>query len=371
MKVLTVVKLDPIKYGNFERFCVHFTRYLQEYGHEHYVIFKSKPSQFVGKQLEDNGASVLVKDYKRLGLFDSIALFKCSKSIGADIIHLHFYKPLSWFSLLAFFMYAKCFATYHISGPVDDPPPLKRFIKLLYGWIFSVGLEKVFCVSEYNRKKFNTDYEVCREKAVVAYNGISLNDFPALEFERRSTADNIFKCICVAALIPQKGIQIALEAVSLLAKEGVEIILDIAGSGKYRTSLELMTKELGIKDRVTFLGQRDDIPSLLKGYQVALVPSVWCEAFGYTIIEAMAAGATVVASRTGGIPEIIEDGVTGVLVEPGNSEALKEGIKILVENKNKMEQIRLKARECVERRFNMDRLLKHHLSEYNNSLGNI
>lgn len=109
------------------------------------------------------------------------------------------------------------------------------------------------------------------------------------------------------------------------------VIGDAVGgfSATYPARLRALAADLGITDRVAFLGQRSDVPSLLPGFDVFTMASL-AEPFGLVTVEAMAAGVPVVATRTGGTPEIVTDGVDGVLVEPGDPAALAHGVNALL-----------------------------------------
>ena len=367
MRVLTVADVFPTKWGSFERYCVHLTTYLRAQGHEHHLSFTSDASPLVRAEFEKSDVVVVAEDFEHLGIRGSVALFIRAARLRADIVHLHFYDVVTLFPLLAVFLPAHCFVTYHISGPVSNPSSIKRSVKRLFGRLVGLSLEKVFSVSENNRNKLCDDYQISQSKVMVLHNGVALEDFVAKDWVHANPKTGL-KLVCVAALIPEKGVHNAIRAVRLLKEDGLCVTLDIIGIGDFQRDLEALVGELHLEDSVTFLGQRDDIPSLLKGYDIALVPSVWEEAFGYTVIEAMAVGLPVVASRVGGIPEIIEDGVSGILVAPDSSEALKAGIERLLSEDGRLAQIGQQARSRVAAHFSIERQLKCLLDEYNKSL---
>jgi len=130
-------------------------------------------------------------------------------------------------------------------------------------------------------------------------------------------------------MAPQKGLQYLLDAVALIKKRGllrgVEIACVIAGDGPLREELVKQAQALGIEDEVVFPGFVQDVPGFLACLDVFVIPSV-AEGLSITTIEAMAAGLPVVASRVGGLPELVTEGVTGYLVEPRNSSALAQAI---------------------------------------------
>jgi glycosyltransferase involved in cell wall biosynthesis len=108
--------------------------------------------------------------------------------------------------------------------------------------------------------------------------------------------------------------------------------------------------------RFHFLGRRNDVPELVGSATVAVVPSLWAEAFGLTVAEAMAAGVPVVASSVGGIPELIDQGETGMLVPPGDASALAAALRELLDDPARRARMGPKARETAWVRFSHTRV---------------
>jgi glycosyltransferase involved in cell wall biosynthesis len=154
--------------------------------------------------------------------------------------------------------------------------------------------------------------------------------------------------ICLGRLSAEKGVDVLIEAG---AKAGDVRVL-IAGEGPMRVDLEALKRRLGA-GRVEFLGyvDRDDLMDLVRDSMFVVVPSVCYENFPYNILEAFALGKPVVASRIGGIPEMVEDGVTGFLVEPRDSDRLAEAMGRLAADAALRDRLGRKARERVEAQF--------------------
>ena len=129
----------------------------------------------------------------------------------------------------------------------------------------------------------------------------------------------------VARLEPEKGHPTLLEAWPLVLRSVPDAYLLIVGEGSRRGALEAQARDLRIAHRVVFTGRRDDVPAVTAALDVAVLPS-YREAQGLSILEAMALSRPVVASNVGGIPEMITDGVTGLLVPPHDPAALAAGI---------------------------------------------
>jgi glycosyltransferase involved in cell wall biosynthesis len=133
----------------------------------------------------------------------------------------------------------------------------------------------------------------------------------------------------VARLEPEKGHATLIEAWPQVLRAVPDAYLLIVGEGSRREALEAQAREMRVAHRVVFTGRRDDVPSVTAALDVAVLPS-YREAQGLSILEAMALSRPVVASNVGGIPEMIEDGVTGLLVPPHDADALARSISRLL-----------------------------------------
>lgn len=201
-----------------------------------------------------------------------------------------------------------------------------------------------------------------RARTHLIYNGIALQRFaePADAALARAiglapTTPIVFAS---ARAQPYKGIQVLIEAAALLAAQGDEETHFVyCGDGSGRPALEARAAELGLT-RFHFLGRREDVPALLSSSTVAVVPSLWGEAFGLTVAEAMAAGVPVVCSAVGGIPELVEEGVTGHLVPPGDPAALAAILRSLLDDSTARERMGHEARRAAHARFSLDRVVE-------------
>jgi glycosyltransferase involved in cell wall biosynthesis len=131
--------------------------------------------------------------------------------------------------------------------------------------------------------------------------------------------------VAVGRLIRQKGHQYLVRAWPRIIAAHPNARLLIVGEGPHRRPLTVEARALGVLDSITFTGWRTDVPALLEAADICAHPSLW-EGFGLTLLEAMAAGTCIVASRVSSIPEVVLDGQTGWLVPPGDSEALAAAI---------------------------------------------
>jgi glycosyltransferase involved in cell wall biosynthesis len=170
----------------------------------------------------------------------------------------------------------------------------------------------------------------------VIPSGIDLAPFDA-PFDRAAArsalglAPDDVLAIQVAALAPHKSQTTLLRAAALLRGRAPRLRVWIAGEGALRAALVAEHKALELDDRVRFLGFRDDVVTLLRASDVFVLSS-YLEGMGTSILDAMAAGLPVVATRVGGIPEVVTDGETGLLVPPRDPAALAEALARLADD---------------------------------------
>ncbi len=195
----------------------------------------------------------------------------------------------------------------------------------------------------------------CGDKLQVIHMGAALPSAAP----REVAAENTNHILCAANLIPVKGHRYLLEAVHRLKQRGVHCRLTVAGSGPLLTDLQKACELLAIEDCVSFVGQlpHDDLLRLYQDGKVAVVvlPSVDLggglhEGIPVTLIEAMASGVPVVATRTGGIPELLGDGA-GVMVPGGDSAALADAIEEVLHDTDLRNEIAKRGKCRVESEF--------------------
>ena len=153
-----------------------------------------------------------------------------------------------------------------------------------------------------------------------------------------------------------KGVRFFLEAAAILARRFESVRFLIVGDGPQRGDMERLAMDLGLQNRVVFTGFRLDIPEILSEISVAVSPSL-AEAISNSVVEAMAAGVPVVATRVGGNPEAIEDGQSGIIVPARDAEALARPIARLLEDPALASRMGEAARRRVAERFSMESMI--------------
>lgn len=359
MKILSLCNMKPDKFGGFERYLIGFSKFLAKKGHEHHIWFCCEPISSVKDALLKSGAKYRVIDDQGLGFKNSVAYALDINKAHYDILHIHFYPYNSFLSFLLSFTKIKQFFTYHISGAPAETHHLKKILKRIRTQIIGVGVNKVFCVSEYNRNKFINDFQVSYSKTQLIYNGVELEDNrPKID----KHADHLPVIITVGYLIEEKGVQYLIQAMALLKKIKCNVM--IVGGGPYKSTLEKYTVEYGVKDKISFLGVRNDVPDLLQQADIAVIPSIWQEACAYTVIESAAAGLPIVATRVGGNPELVHEGYNGFIVEAHNANELADKLKLLLDDRQLREKMAQNSRQLAEVAFDIQRVFQQQLDAF-------
>jgi glycosyltransferase involved in cell wall biosynthesis len=146
----------------------------------------------------------------------------------------------------------------------------------------------------------------------------------------------------VGWLIPIKGVAYLVSAMAKVAEKNPKSLLVLVGKGDDKGEEEIKLKEqvekAGLTDKVLFLGWRSDVDEIMGCFDIFVLPSL-NEGMGRVLVEAMAAGLPIVASRVGGIPDLVKDGKNGLLVPPADSSALAKAISDLLEDKEKRKRM--------------------------------
>ncbi len=201
-------------------------------------------------------------------------------------------------------------------------------------------------------------------------NGIELERFAPLpepeRTQRRSDAglgaDEVVM-ITVGRLVPVKDQRTQIEALAQMGIDREAWRLWIVGEGPERAPLEELSRQKGLTDRVIFLGQRDDVPDLLGLADLFLLTSI-NEGFGLVLVEAMACALPVVATRVGGIPEVVADGTSGILVPAGDLPALARALERLIANPELRRRMGERGRKIALKNYSAKRMVARTLELY-------
>lgn len=204
-------------------------------------------------------------------------------------------------------------------------------------------------------------------KLKIVHCGIDFNHYQAIRMPIEKTNDTPVKLIYVGRLAHEKGVSILIRSLISLKQDGVTFELTLVGDGPERLELEKLVASHGLKNHIVFHGYADQntVRQKLLDSDIFILPS-FAEGVPVSFMEAMASGVPVVGTNVGGVSELIEHGVTGLVVPPADEVSLKLAISRYINDPALRQQVRLVARAYVEKHFNLNtELLKlsNHISE--------
>jgi glycosyltransferase involved in cell wall biosynthesis len=265
----------------------------------------------------------------RRGRFDPRILsdlVSLARERGARILHVHGYAAADFGRLAARAVGAKLVLHEHFADP---RMPLYQALadRLLRG-----RTDGAIAVSRSTREFLVKQRSVPEDRVRLIWNGAPLDEFAPVPRERALAVrrelglpDDALVAGTIGRLNAQKGHRFLLEAASILLPRQPRARLLVAGDGDLMGELRSQAAALGIADRVVFAGHRTDVPDLLGALDVFCISSLY-EGTPLALFEAMAAGKAIVSTSVDGCREVLEDGVTGVLVAPADAAALADGL---------------------------------------------
>jgi glycosyltransferase involved in cell wall biosynthesis len=291
-------------------------------------------------------------------------------AVKADVVHNHMYRAEVVGTQAAWALAAAGKRRPYIVGTVhssrirsDEDRELLRQL--------TPKMDHLIAVSRAIERKLDEEGRVGAPISLI-YNGVDLTRYSepdicgTLHSEFPIPPDSPIVGV-VARLEPEKGHPTLIAAWPAVIAAVPKAHLLIVGEGSQRELLEAQVKELGIRSSVTFTGRRDDVPAVTAALDIAVLPS-YREAQGLSILEAMALSRPVVASAVGGIPEMIEDGRTGLLVPPRDPAALSAAIVRLLKNHPYADTLAKAAQNQVHDRFCVELMVRAIESIYDESV---
>lgn len=237
--------------------------------------------------------------------------------------------------------------------------------------IFAQAVDRIVSCSEFNARQIQERYGIRPE---VIYNGIDPEVFRPLPSDRElwqrfgiQPGDKVI--VFAGRLIGLKGVGNLLRAMARLDKK-CSWRLILIGEGEARPNLEKLVRELGIQARVIFCGyiSNHELPRYYSIADLAVFPSLADETFGVAICEAMACGRAVISTRVGGIPELVMDGESGILVEPKNWEDLAHRISQVLMDDPQRSRLGGRALERVRQHFTWEKVAERLRKTYEATL---
>lgn len=263
--------------------------------------------------------------------------------------------------------------TIHLLNPADLPK--KRLGgKAVFHYLTlraMQGSKAIIAVSEGVKNQLIKTFSLTSGDNIrVIYNGVDERSFtwdPVMRLTERSRwglSASDFVVVMVARLSDQQKAQsAALEAFVKLPTSPQRSVLVFVGEGPSRAMLEAKTDQLGLRDRVIFTGRLPDVQNLLTMADVAILPSRY-EGFPIALLEAMACRLPVVASCVTGVPEMVEDNVSGLIIDPANVEQLASKLLLLYQDEDLRNRLGKAAQMTIKEKFSLRRMIEETLKIY-------
>lgn len=386
MKVCFVTDIYPPNFvGGPGEVVFNLQKYLLEQGVEAYVFTCGKDDTHYPKTIRTYGG-------KRLFHAISPFYFKNIKQAHFDVINFHGLSGMGIAPFMFFDKESKVITTLHseeltegratksvkLDGVVIAKPSLEEWgvkyflgsIKLLGTYMDLAVSERIIAVSEKTKEDFLRQKQIPKDKISVIYNGVDCEKFsPKISGEliRETYSLGDYQLILtVSGNILLKGTIFALYALREIVKVLPKVKLIVVGiNEKNRERLYLIIKNLGIQDNVILIASVPNyrMPIYYSAADVVLVPSL-SENFPVVALEAMSSGKPVIASKVGGIPELVSNNKNGFLVRPGNVEQIVEALLLLLENKSLRNKMGEMGRKIVEEKYSWKKIGQQYLKEF-------
>lgn len=208
----------------------------------------------------------------------------------------------------------------------------------------------------------------------IIHNGIPVSDTRMLSRSCNRDAFGIHKddflCISVASFSARKNHMMLIDAFRRALSVRPELFLFLVGQGPLSRRIENLTKEFGISDRVRFLGLRDDVTELLCMSDLFLLSSHW-EGLPISALEAMSAGLPVVTTDVGGLRDLVENGISGRLIDPQNVQSFADAIEEMAKDRERSRSMGEEGRKRVQRDFSISSAVREHEKLYRELLGDV
>jgi L-malate glycosyltransferase len=363
--VMSVFGVEPFRIGGTETFARELSSQLGQQGWVSVLCFQSEPPDDVRRFLKlDNVSLEVLSDSPNFTVKAIKDFIRVLRRHRPEIVHLHFtgfLGPYPWLARLN--SVAKVFFTDHTSRPAGYVARRAPLWKRMVARAINLPLMKVICVSRYGYQCLTALDLLPSERCELVYNAVDIsrvhyNPGQAAEFRRRySIPDDRTVVVQVSWIIPEKGIPDLLKAAGFVLSRNPNVQFVFVGEGAYREQYMNEAETMGLGDHVTWTGLVED-PFDEGVYDVADIVcqvSNWEEVFGWMIAEGMAYQKPIVATRVGGIPELVVDGESGFLVERGDVCAMAKRILQLVERPDLRKQIGRAGSEIVRTKFDLRR----------------
>jgi len=363
--------IDSLGPGGAERLLADYLPRLSDMGVEPRVaVIQERHGNPVAAEIEALGLPVQNLGIERLRQRGALTrVIAAVAAAGPDLVHtqLEFSNILG--TIAAHRLGIPSLATIHT---LDRPRRWSRDAARyrLMAWILESKGARVVSVSRSARAHFMGRSHARRDQVVTLHNGIDLGRFARLGPTQRAAtraglgiAPEQPMLMTIAVLRAEKGIADMITALPLVLRSLPTAMYVIVGGGEQQATLAGIARERGVADHVVFTGFRRDVPELLAGADAFVLPS-HTEALPTVLIEAMAAGLPIVATEVGGIPEMVERGISALLVPAGSPEMLADAVGRVLSSPIQAAAMGRAGRRLAAERFDIDRQAARLIEEY-------
>ena len=358
MKVLHII--NSLEIGGAEKLISESLTYYSQFSIEvELLTLKHLENFFLTGLLKDK---IIVKSLNSFSVYNPLNILKIIPYLkGVDIIHVHLFPAQYWvvFAKKISFSKVKLIFTEHNT---TNRRWGNCFFKIFDRFTYN-SYSKIGCITEDVKKAFDEYLPLLNQKSVIIRNGIRIEKYTTAEKICKSKISLSFNetdklILQISAFRPQKNQETLIKSMKFLPSN-VKLLL--VGDGERKKICQDLSFNLGLESRVHFLGNREDIPSLLKSVDVSVLSSNW-EGFGLVAVESMAAGIPIIGSNVSGLSSII--GNEKLLFEVGNEIELSNKIKAIIFNK--LLNIELKG-YCEKRaaEFDIKKMVEKYAILYN------
>jgi len=286
-------------------------------------------------------------------------LASCIRRNKINILHTHNYYAWLYGGLASLFVPGCVHVhTQHSNIIMESNPP--KFIR----WILAGIPRAVIAVSDQVKISL-TERQYVRDNfpVSVVLNGVDVSKYSNKIYDSDYQKQEFVSIGIVARLSEVKNHKLLLNAFSKLPKNITQSKLTIVGNGPLMEELQKQVTSLNLSDRVTFLGEVSNIPELLNDFDIFVLPSL-SEGLSIAILEAMSAYLPVIATDVGGNRSLVDNDVTGIIIDSENETKLTEALERLVSNGSLREKMGINGRQKVEDNFALDKMIYQYQEIY-------
>ncbi len=376
--VLTLIDIYANKFGAIEEYALALSTQLSCINFFAGVAFTGNTPEWLQKQFAAQGISILTLPAPNRPWAFIHSLRTILKLNQINILHATFF-PTYDFRLILSTIGSKCHLIHSDQFSRKGHPKSSFFspLRFIRNKVLQQFIHTVIADAEFIKSCQIKDMHMSSAKIKVIYNGVNTTRFVPSHnaqsgniLQEFDLPDDAKIIVCIAQLIPEKGVAYFIEAVAQLTHRYPRLYVFLVGEGPQRDELQQKVHQLGLHNHIHFTGLRIDTESFLAVADIFVLLSVWEEAFAFSLLEAMASGCPVVATRIGAIPESVIHQETGLLVPPRDPEAAAQAIQYLLDHDHEREHMGRAARKRVEDHFSLERWVSETIQLYEEILQN-